>query len=170
MGPIDRFADKLVQLKIARPSEIVGCTPSEVQQVALDQGSPLPLRYAQFLSEMGRRAGEFLRGTDVFYPEVLRQRQDALELLIENESSLSLPDDAIVFLMHQGYVFLFIRASEGDDPPVYHYKEGNETFTRPSATFTQFLYDSLQVHAAPEPPGEHLLDEIDDGGIEDTPA
>nr|WP_242036550.1 SMI1/KNR4 family protein [Leptolyngbya sp. FACHB-321] len=51
-----------------------------------------------------------------------RNREDALEMMVEDGCTELLPDDAIVFAWYnQGQGFGFIRASEGDNPPVYFY-------------------------------------------------
>ncbi|MNJ01580.1 hypothetical protein D3C73_1612580 [compost metagenome] len=47
--------------------------------------------------------------------------------------------------MHQGYIFGYFNFSEGEDPPIYEYLEGNG---RPKATwnnFTEFFSKSLKT-------------------------
>lgn len=127
----------------ARPSDIGGCTEEEIQLVADRQGVPLPPAYQAFLSRMGRRAGALMGGSDVFYSWPLGMREGALELLAENGDPFVLPDDALVFWMHQGYQFMFMCASEGDDPPVYYYMEGTEVAIREHEHFTDFLSSQI---------------------------
>ena len=45
--------------------------------------------------------------------------EDSTARLAEDVEPFAFPDDALVFWMHQGYQFMFLRAAEGDDPPVY---------------------------------------------------
>ncbi len=61
----------------------------------------------------------------------------------------TLPEDAFVFFMHQGYHFNFFRTSAGDDPPIYRYLEGTDLETFPStySHFTDFLLQGVQDHA-----------------------
>jgi hypothetical protein len=94
---------------------------------------------------MGHRAGGFLRGTDVFYGDDLPSlKEGALELFHENDIDGALLDNTLVFYLHQGYVVQFMRLSEGDDPPIYGYAEGNEQ--RPPTRW----YDNLSAWLAVE--------------------
>ncbi len=43
--------------------------------------------------------------------------------------------------MHQGYQFMFIRADEGEDPPVYYYMEQRGEFLRKADQLSQFFID-----------------------------
>lgn len=67
--------------------------------------------------------------------------EDAKILLEENNFPEVLPADAFVFWMHQGYQFAFFRIGEGEDPPVYHFEEGQEsqTFQRIHDKLSEFL-------------------------------
>lgn len=143
----DDIFDALIARCIARgwakPSDIQGCTEEEIQNVIACQGVPLPPAYRLFLHRMGRGAGALMGGSDVFYSWPLGMREGALELLAEYGHPFSLPDDALVFWMHQGYQFMFMRASEGDNPPVYYYMEGSEGAVRKHEHFTEFLSSEI---------------------------
>jgi hypothetical protein len=88
---------------------------------------------------MGRGAGEFYVGSNVFYPDVLGVTEAAHRLVTEDEAGLVLPDDAIVFIMHQGYQFVFMRADEGEDPSVHYYMERSGEFVKKADQLSQFL-------------------------------
>jgi hypothetical protein len=49
--------------------------------------------------------------------------------------------------MHQGYEFDYFIASEGGDPPVYQYVEGNGRPLRVWNSFSDFLRKSIGSHA-----------------------
>ncbi len=133
------LARVLVRDGLVRAEHIVGCTAQEIAEVVESQGSALPAEYSAFLATMGRAAGDMFAGTDCLYPEVLKLREWAIELLDEDGEGFRLPDDAIVFSMHQGYTFLYIRTSEGDDPPVYLYREFHSPATRECERFSEWL-------------------------------
>ena len=99
----------------------------------------LPAEYLEFMRYAGN--GLFWVGSDCNFQSVPLLREWAEELLTENSSPLSLPDDAFPFRMHQGYMFWFFRLSEGDDPPVYFYTEERPLtdFVRVSDSFTEFI-------------------------------
>jgi hypothetical protein len=78
----------------------------------------------QFLESVGRGAGHFLQGSDVFYPSVLGSGNAARELLAENGVRFGWTAEDRVILMHQGYQFDFLRGV-GPDPEVWSYCEGS---------------------------------------------
>ena len=138
---IAEFADALQSRGVATKHLIRGCTQAEIEEIESDVGRTLPLAYREFLVRMGREAGAFFVGTDMFYPNILGNTDAAHGLVSEDKSGLELPRDAIAFSMHQGYQFLFVRAEEGDDPPVYYYMEQTGQFVKKADRFTQFLKD-----------------------------
>lgn len=85
-------------------------------------GQSLPAAYKEFLAHLGRSAGSFLRGSDFTCDQLWRINREARELV--RERGVDLPRAAVVFLMHQGYQFLYFHAAEGDDPEVHRYEEG----------------------------------------------
>ncbi|MEO7019177.1 MAG: SMI1/KNR4 family protein [Ktedonobacteraceae bacterium] len=108
---------------------MVPCTLGEVAQLEQQIGHALPAAYREFLLWMGRSGGGFLTGSDCFYRSLADIQEGAKELLQEDHFSGTLPDNAFVFFMHQGYQFNFFLLNEGDDPPVYLYFEEIPTST-----------------------------------------
>jgi hypothetical protein len=124
---IDYLAEELVKLGVAQPQEFIGCTQEQVEEIKIRQHvSSLPSLYEEFLLKMGRSAGKFLPGPEHFYPIVLELKEVAVGILKENLPSFVLPDDAFIFTENQGYEFMFFLTNEkSDDPPVFHYLEGD---------------------------------------------
>jgi hypothetical protein len=120
--------------------DVVGLTGDEVRQVELDQGCALPFEYVEFLTCMGKRAGQLLVGTDVFYPEVLGLKMDALALLAEFGDGQLVASESVVFATHQGYQIYWMADVIGGDPPVLMYEEGLGVVTEWSS-FSGFLWD-----------------------------
>ncbi|QDU43509.1 SMI1/KNR4 family protein [Symmachiella dynata] len=143
-GQIAKVAEILVRDGVATENTIRGCSATEIEEVQADVGRPLPLAYREFLAKMGRGAGDFYVGTDIFYPTLLGITEAAHELVAEDEAGIVLPKDAIAFMMHQGYQFMFVRTDEGDDPPVYYYMEISGEFVKKADKLTQFLIDVAQ--------------------------
>lgn len=148
-GPIQQLASAIVSGGIAGPGDLAGCTPEEIALLEHKFGIKLPELYCDWLRTMGRDAGHYLQGSDAFYPAILELRDWATELLVENGNPFSLPDDAFVFLMHQGYQFLYFRTvSQNPDPPVMYYFEGkplSQGWPTLSRYFQQVLEDHLKV-------------------------
>lgn len=146
---LDKVKKQLIDLKLVSPDELIGCTQDEVIQLEQELGVWLPKAYQEFLLLMGYGRGKFLRGSDCFFRDLPFLKDWAIELLEENNFPASLPEDAFVFLMHQGYQFSFFRVSEGEDPPTYSYCEGtNETsFIRSDDKYSDFLMTEVEIHA-----------------------
>jgi len=127
------------------------CTEQEIAQLERQYHLTLPPAYQEFLRWMGHGAGRFLAGDGCFYDALPQLRAYALELLEENHVTYRLPDDAFVFSMHDGYQFLFFRVSEGENPPVYWYGEGEPVegsdaanpFSRRFERYSDFLVAAI---------------------------
>ncbi len=141
--------ERMVSAGYARTDEIRGCTPEEVAGIEARFGLRLPQVYREFLLAMGRGAGRFFRGTDVFYPTVFELRQWAEELLEECRQPFALAGDAFVFLMHQGYELGYFHTGSGeDDPPLYRYVECDPAPVQNASSFSEMLREELEAHIA----------------------
>ncbi len=89
---------------------------------------------------MGRNA-DFLAGESCFFNDFYFLRNAAERLLKKNKLEVSLEADDFVFWMSQGVMFAFFNLNEGDNPPIYCYKEGFEqkTFEKITNSFSEFL-------------------------------
>ncbi len=147
---LDEVKKRWEELHIVRAEKILPCTEDEVGTLEQQIGISLPGAYKEFLLWMGHRAGGFLRGSDCFYDSLPPLRAWAMRLLWENDYAEPLPEDAFVFSMHQGYLFYFVRVSEGDDPPVYFYSEAMDppAFIIEHPNLADFLnyHIELKVH------------------------
>lgn len=104
----------------------------------------LPQAYIEFMSVMGNGAG-YMVGDSCFMNEIKDLKQGAYDLLEENGSKNTLPDESFVFWMSQGCMFCFFKLNEGDNPPMYFYNEsGEDRFLKIAHSFTEFLYNRLE--------------------------
>ena len=145
---LNQVKQQIKALKLALPEELLGCKENEI--IGIQQlGISLPAAYQEFLLWMGHGAGKFLRGSDCFFQHLPYLPEWALELLQENNFPENLPDDAFIFLMHQGYQFRFFRLLEGDDPAIYSYCEGTKqtSFIKSHERFSDFLETEVKIHA-----------------------
>ncbi len=130
------------------------CTEQQIAQLEQQYHLTLPAAYKEFLRWMGNGAGRFMAGDAAFYDALPQLRAFALEMLAENHVPQRLPDDAFVFSMHEGYQFLFFRTSEGDNPPVYWYGEGEplrgdgtaNAFPKRFARYSDYLVSQIAGH------------------------
>lgn len=136
----------LVKDQRIEPNALLGARTEDVTDFEEQCGCDFPSEYKQFLLLAGKGAGELFRGTAIFYPEVLELQATALDLL--QGKNLVLSERAVVFSMHQGYLFHYFIADDGDDPPIYEYHEGEKEFTKVADSFSQFLAAAIESHLA----------------------
>ncbi len=148
---MQQLAHDIVAAGFASPEDLRGCSRAEIDALQEKFAITLPQLYVEWLTIMGHGAGQFLKGSDAFFPALLELREGAEELLAEAGGKFTLPQDAFVFLMHQGYQFLYFRTNHFDpDPPVTHFIEGkvpSQAWDHISDYFQQVLIDHLRIIA-----------------------
>jgi hypothetical protein len=146
---IEPILAEMQVLSVPSTRKVLPCTEGEVHALEQKCHCSLPRAYKEFLLTMGKGAGNFFVGSDLFYPDLDGMQEVAVEILTEVGFPQKLPEDAFVFFMHQGYLFNFFLTSDGDDPPIYRYLEGTdrETFPLIYNHFTDFLLDEIQTQA-----------------------
>ncbi|RZQ60747.1 SMI1/KNR4 family protein [Amycolatopsis suaedae] len=101
---IDQLATWLLAEGRAVPDTLVPCTPAEIDEVREAQQIRLPAEYERFLGTMGRRAGNLLRGTDVFYPAIVELADEFRAAADE----FGVASGSVLLGMHQGYVLYWL--------------------------------------------------------------
>ena len=146
---LDKAKARLEELKLLAHDEVSPCTEEEVAALEKQLNIHLPGAYREFLLWMGRDGGNLLVGTDYSYEILPKLKSWAMELLSEKNLSHLLPDDAFVFLMHQGYQFMFFRLSEGEDPPIYYYNQPaqQQSFVVSDPSFSAFMLGLIEDSA-----------------------
>ena len=130
-----------------RGFHLEGCREDEIQAFKDYLGvHDLPGEYLEFLRQMGKGAGPFMEGSSVFYDEIFDLNRSA-ELLLRENNFRTLPDQSVVFWMHQGYQFAFFKLDEGDNPPIYFYYEGKSSadFEIKERSLIDFLIKQLEM-------------------------
>ena len=103
--------------------KLIPLKQSEVNSLEVHFKIKFPDVYKEFLLSMGKGAGMFMQDSSVFDNELLYLREWAEELLEENNFR-SLPENAFVFWMHQGYQFAYFLVDGENNPVVYFFSEG----------------------------------------------
>jgi len=102
----------------------------------------VPPALRRYFERMGGGAPGFLTGTDTHLPVLAARTGDARAML--RESGLNLDDDAVVITSHQGYDVAWVRASLGDESPVFGYLEGASAIEKRFPSFGLWLLWALQ--------------------------
>ena len=136
---IQELKEQIVVAGLASIADFVGCSPKEIRKVEAEAQISLPRFYVRFLESMGKGAGYFLRGSSVFYPELLQLRRYAEELLREMGFPFQLGERDFVFFVHQGYQFAYFQVDAGDDPRVWCFEEEWEAPEDKWGTLSEFF-------------------------------
>jgi SMI1 / KNR4 family (SUKH-1) len=136
----------LIEQHYRRLTTFVGFPESEVVQAEARLGVRFPSVFRQFLTEMGKSPGDLFRGSSLAGVTEFEQfRADALELLAETDPALTMPADAVVFLFHQGYQFVYLLAVGGFDGPAMLWTETAREPQPVAATFAAMVDTELQL-------------------------
>lgn len=138
---------RLLALPSGREQALEGARDEEIVELENYAGGRLPAVYKQFLKQLGRSAGEMLRGSEYAVSQRfhLRLKEHAEELLRRSGASFVLPRTAFVFLMSQGYQFAFFHLDQGDDPSVYYYLEGDSAPKLLDATLSGYFLRCIKA-------------------------
>lgn len=121
----------------------IPASTEDIDSIKKISNKKLPESYIQFLEQMGAGTQNgFLIGNSCFVNELPHLKEWSKELLNENNFERHLTNNDFVFWMSQGYQFAFFKLDEGDNPPVYYYREGTNQsdFVKIAETFTGFLH------------------------------
>lgn len=113
--------------------------PNDIDRLERDLGFKLPVAYRAYLRVCGTHPPKSLVGSDCVMTDLRDNQEAAMEMLTEDEAEWSLPTKAVVFLMHQGYIFFYFDAAESHDPAVFRYYEGDQKPTRVDDRFSYWV-------------------------------
>src|ERR1700722_3793163 len=109
LHPVD-LKRRILEAGLARPKEIQGCSNEEIRLIEKQVGLRLAKEYCLFLKTCGKGAGRFMDDMTVFFPAVAYLTAHSRELLAE-EGTVAIPEDAYIFMMDLGHVFMFFRCN-----------------------------------------------------------
>jgi hypothetical protein len=123
-----------------------GYSEEEVAAAEARLGVRLPAVFRTYLREIAKSPGDLFRGSHLAGISEFEQfRADALELLAETDPALTLPPEAVVFLSHQGYTFVYLLAVGGFDGPPMQWTETERQPRQVAATFADMVDAELQL-------------------------
>lgn len=115
---------ELIEQHYQKLTTFVGFSEAEVAAVEGRLSIRFPSVFRCFLLEMGRSPGSLFCGSDLAdITEFEQFRTDASAMLSDTDPACELPDNAVVFLFHQGYTCLSIDACGGIESPILQWTE-----------------------------------------------
>lgn len=144
-----------------------GLTEEEISNLETINSVKFPLVFRCYLQNFGKSHGTLFRGSDFSPEEFAGYRKWAEELLGEKGKESFLTQNAFVFLVHQGYTFLFFYSEASFDLPIYQFVEGDDEPKIISKSFAKFLDSTLEemekVNQAQRASGGYYLTVSADG-------
>jgi hypothetical protein len=136
----------LIEQHYQKLTTFVGYTEPEVGNAEAQLGVKFPAVFRQYLLEMAKSPGELFHGSDLAgIAEFDQFRADALELLSQTEPAPTLPPEAVVFMSHQGYTFMYILAVGGFDGPVMQWIERQSRPRQIAGKFAEMVDAELRL-------------------------
>lgn len=138
---LDKAKEIIHSINPKLAKHFVGCSQAEITELEECLDVPVPAAFREFLTWFGKGGGNLIAGSCFYFKHIIGKahpeadekwqgytlKHEAIELLDENGlDGKQLLEHALVFMEHQGYLFEFIPTNQGDNPPVFYYKEGEE--------------------------------------------
>lgn len=144
---LDSIRDRLIDETGLDEEQLQGLPGVVWQRWEETLGHRLPAAYVEFLALCGAGSGGRFDGSGLTSPRSghFESQRKEVERCLQLHFGMDLPSDYWVLEEWMGGYFSFFRLDEGDDPPVYEWFEGEETFefTQRTASFTEYLGQRL---------------------------
>ena len=120
----------------------------EEEQVSLlesELGVEFPLLFRTFLREIGSSTGLVFSGSDCNPKDYVRFLESATDLILQSGVDLFMTDQSVVFLVHQGYTFLYFDSQTSYDTAILQYTEGESAPQQISSSFEELVDSELRL-------------------------
>ena len=139
----DALVRRLERAEVALPSDLGGCSSSEIAAIEARYGLRLPATYRRFLEVMGQRSGWLFAAEQVLvhYDSILTLTEELRDHLALDDQELvaKIPPDAFFVLTTGDDVDLFIRCGEAEDSPVYALNRAERSIEVAYSSVTEWL-------------------------------
>ncbi|MBZ0296724.1 MAG: SMI1/KNR4 family protein, partial [Anaerolineae bacterium] len=129
----------------AERKQFVGFAADAIEALEHQLGVHFPPLFRAYLEAMGVEHGMLFWGSDSNPADFSLYRRQAEAILTDDGVTSLLTNRSVVFLLHQGFAFLYFDADAADDAPVWKYVEGDEHPQAIAPSFRQFIEDTLLV-------------------------
>jgi hypothetical protein len=136
--------------------EVIPCTEKEVKDIERMLTPPyqLPGAYKEFLLYGGKKIAEifnsqFFDSYDLVLLMLKDEYRDITRMLRVEDPNAKIYPDIFILNEHLGSNFTYFRLTEGDDPPVYFWEEGEgglETSSQEFDSFSDFLRSKIRIY------------------------
>ena len=139
MDSVTQVFDSLVRDGTLPSSVLNGCSDRELAVLERRIGARVPQAYATYLKRAGRSAAGLLAYFEARFDHLDEVRACLASLEGWQPSAQDFP-----FMMHQETEFTLFRLDEGDDPPIYRYRVGDQAPALAWPSFSAFLAEMAE--------------------------
>ncbi|SFD54530.1 SMI1 / KNR4 family (SUKH-1) [Chitinophaga sp. CF118] len=143
-----KYLGFLEEYKKDHLSFATGCTNDEIDQIEKSWNVKLPLCYRELFLIFGKYgAFAFDLGNTFQYEEFHEMQQEAIMIAEDYDLDfMNKEKDNFVFSCFGLHgKFWFFKLDEGDDPPVYEFKSGNDKYIKIKDHFSDYV-KSLDIY------------------------
>jgi len=128
-----------------RLTTFMGYSEQEVTAAESRLGVQFPQMFRAYLLELGKSRGElYCNSLMAGITEFEQFQADALALITETDPGLSLPSDAVVFLLYCGETYVYLQADGGFDGPTMQWIEPKRELKQVATTFALMVDAELR--------------------------
>jgi hypothetical protein len=122
-----------------------GLDEEQVSLLEFELGVEFPTLFRTFLRELGLSCGLVFTGSDCNPKDYSSFLEVAADLVAQSGLELFLTDKSVVFLVHQGYTFLYFESAAGYDTAILQYTEGEDGPQQIASTFAELVDSELHL-------------------------
>jgi hypothetical protein len=138
------IADFIVEIGLAKHVE--GCSEEVILELETKHNRTFPASYKAFLRKMGEFSGNWSEyGADCTIYDLREAQKTAHYLSKPPKHTWKMPEDMFPISQVANYEIHLLNC-EGDDPPVYFYREFDDQLKQVNLSFTTWLRDRILGH------------------------
>ena len=118
-----------------------GLEEEQVSLLEYELGVEFPILFRTFLREIGSSC--VFTGSDCNPKDYVRFLEYTADLILESGVNLFLTDQSVVFLVHQGYTFLYFESTAVYDTAIFQYTEGESAPQQITPSFAELVDSEL---------------------------
>ena len=128
------LAQTLVDNHLATPDLIAPCSAEDILVIESKYSIKLPSTYKEFLLAVGRSSNRIFSDVILMYPAIC-SIDDVMKSTL---GDFQLSTNAFIFTLRNDLLLYFI-STEGDDPPIYRYSQGDRAAENVFPSFSSWL-------------------------------
>ena len=166
--PIGELFALMHDLKVAKPSDLVGVPLAEVRDMERFFAVKFPAVYVQFLHRCGRSAGFLAGWWSIYFDDLKEVASDFEQISATRAPATALPKGG-VFIANQGLVFDYLLCNSEPDPAVWRVDFSHSVLVceEYASSYTEYLESFIRSATARAVSLDDMIDtEVDSWSLD----